>query len=105
LNHVVVQGGDDATVAADIDERCTVEVDGVVRRADAIDRVTPRVLRAVDEPDALECGTIRCDDAGQDSEQLQGTATMNDRFSIWSAVSTPSREASAHRLERLPKGC
>ena len=77
LNHVGVQRDDDAVVAADVDERRTVERDGVARRADAVDGVALRVVAAAAEADRLAHVELG-DDARQDAHQLE-RAAADDR--------------------------
>ena len=77
LNHVVVQGDDDAAVAPDVDERRAVQRDGVARGADAVDRVALGVVAAAAEADRLALVEVG-DDARQDAEQLE-RAAADDR--------------------------
>ena len=78
LDHVVVHAGHQPAVARRLDEIRAIQADRVVRGADAVDRVAPRVVRAAEEAHALELILIGRHHAGQDAEQLEGTAA-NDR--------------------------
>ncbi len=76
LNHVVVQGYDDAAVAADVDKRGAIERDGVARRPDAVHRIRLGVVAAPAEADRLPLVEVG-DDSRQDAEQLERTAADN----------------------------
>ena len=90
LNHVVVQGDDDAAVAADVDERRAVERDRVARRADAVDGVALRVVAAAAEADRLAL-LNSATTPGRMRISSRALRPMTERFSICFAVSTPSR--------------
>ena len=77
LNHVVVQGDDDAAVAADVDQVRAVERDRVARGADAVDRIGLGVVAAAAEAHRLALVEVG-DDAGQDAQQLE-SAAADDR--------------------------
>jgi hypothetical protein len=74
LNHVVVQGDDDAAVRPDVDQVGSIEAHGVRGPSDAVDRVLGGIVRAAAEAHALHVDRIGSDDAGHDAKQLEGTA-------------------------------